>query len=72
MESAPVIEYATPSLAASRRSMPRMQELGLVVVIALLGAVLSAYGYYEAEPGQENTFLNPGNIVELVATPASW
>lgn len=47
--------------------MPRMQELGLVVVIAVLSTVLTVYGFYDARGG-DNTFLNPENLVGQIAT----
>ena len=49
-----------------------MQELGLVVVILVLGAILSIYGYYDARPGQPNTFLNFDNLIDGIATPMSY
>jgi ribose/xylose/arabinose/galactoside ABC-type transport system permease subunit len=49
-----------------------MQELGLLVVIALLAAGLSAYGWHDALPGRPNTFLNPANLIEGIATPMSY
>ena len=49
-----------------------MQELGLVVVIVILGAILGGYGYYAAPVGGVNTFLNFRNLVEGIATPMSY
>jgi ribose transport system permease protein len=55
-----------------RRGLPRLQELGLVVVILIMGAALSVLGYIEAQPGENNTFLNAGNLIDQVATPMSY
>src|SRR5687767_11847326 len=55
-----------------RGGMPRLQEAGLVVVILVLGAVLSLYGYYDAAPGRPNTFLNYENLIDGIATPMSY
>ncbi len=48
-----------------------MQELGLLLVVAALAAVLSAYGWHDAAPGRANTFLNPANLIEGIAKPMS-
>jgi ribose/xylose/arabinose/galactoside ABC-type transport system permease subunit len=62
---------AGASRAQGRRSF-RLQELGLVVVILIMGAVLSVLGYHLAEPGEQNLFLNPNNLIDQVATPMSY
>jgi ribose/xylose/arabinose/galactoside ABC-type transport system permease subunit len=49
-----------------------MQELGLVIVIIVLGAILTAYGWYDAQPGAPNTFLNFDNLIDGIATPMSY
>lgn len=49
-----------------------MQELGLVIVIIVLGAILTAYGWYDAQPGRQNTFLNFENLIDGIATPMSY
>jgi ribose/xylose/arabinose/galactoside ABC-type transport system permease subunit len=54
------------------RSLPRMQELGLVLVILIMGGALSISGYVQAGPGEENHFLNVGNLIDEVATPGSY
>jgi len=54
------------------RSLPRFQELGLIIIILLMGGVLSYFGYRGARPGEPNTFLNPSNLVDNVATPMSY
>src|ERR1700677_105534 len=56
----------------SRRGLPRVQELGLVIVILIMGLGLSVWGYVQAAPGEQNHFLNPGNILDEIATPASY
>jgi ribose/xylose/arabinose/galactoside ABC-type transport system permease subunit len=52
--------------------LPRMQELGLLLVILAIGTLLSIYGYFDAAPGRENTFLNPANLIDQIATPMSY
>jgi ribose/xylose/arabinose/galactoside ABC-type transport system permease subunit len=49
-----------------------MQELGLVLVILLMGTGLSIYGGLDAAPGRENTFLNLHNLVDQIATNMSY
>ncbi len=49
-----------------------MQELGLVIVVLILGAVLATYGWHDARPGHPNTFLNFDNLVDGIATPMSY
>lgn len=49
-----------------------MQELGLLLVILLLGTILSVYGFSDARPGRPNTFLNFANLVDGIATPMSY
>jgi len=44
-----------------------VQELGLVVVVLVIGTILSVYGHYDAQGGR-NTFLNLDNLVGQVAT----
>src|SRR4051794_8627219 len=69
------LEYDRPvvdQVPSRRLGLPRMQELGLVVVIIVLGAILSIYGWYDAAPGQPNTFLNFDNIIDGIATPMSY
>jgi ribose/xylose/arabinose/galactoside ABC-type transport system permease subunit len=63
---------SSTSPARQRRSLPRLQELGLVLVILIMGSGLSISGYFQAAPGEENHFLNPGNLLDEVATPASY
>lgn len=52
--------------------LPSVQELGLVVVVVILGAILSAYGWHDARPGHPNTFLNKDNLIDGIATPMSY
>jgi ribose/xylose/arabinose/galactoside ABC-type transport system permease subunit len=68
------LDYGTPVPLArpARSGIPRLQELGLVVVILALGTVLSLYGWHDARPGQPNTFLNFDNIIDGIATPMSY
>jgi len=62
-----------PSTPPARgRRLPRLQEIGLLVVIVIMVTILSLSGYIKAEPGQRNTFLNPSNLIDGVATPMSY
>jgi ribose/xylose/arabinose/galactoside ABC-type transport system permease subunit len=73
MKTQTVAEVASPLLpAGERRDLPRLQELGLVLVILIMGLGLSVCGYIQAGPGEENHFLNPSNLLDEVATPASY
>jgi ribose/xylose/arabinose/galactoside ABC-type transport system permease subunit len=55
-----------------RRGLPRVQELGLVIVILLMGSYFSLQGYTKATHGPKNRFLNAGNLIDQVATPMSY
>ncbi len=59
-----------PSPAPARRSLA--QEMGLVLVVLALGAILAAYGWHDALPGRPNTFLGVDNLIDGVATPMSY
>jgi ribose/xylose/arabinose/galactoside ABC-type transport system permease subunit len=61
---------ANPSKPSGKRS--HGQELGLLVVVLLIGAVLGIYGWHDAAPGRPNTFLNLDNLVDGIATPMSY
>lgn len=43
-----------------------------MLVVILLGAILSAYGWHSAAPGRPNTFLNFDNLIDGIATPMSY
>lgn len=63
---------ATPSAKPNRSRFPAAQEIGLALVVVLLGVILSGYGWHDAAPGRPNTFLNFDNLVDGVATPMSY
>ena len=63
---------ATPSAKPNRSLFPAAQEVGLALVVVLLGVILSGYGWHDAAPGRPNTFLNFDNLVDGVATPMSY
>lgn len=70
---------ASPSLdpvaAPARVSPSRIsvaQEMGLGLVILLVGTVLSIYGWHDAAPGKPNTFFNFDNFIDGIATPMSY
>jgi ribose/xylose/arabinose/galactoside ABC-type transport system permease subunit len=48
------------------------QEVGLVVVVVVLGLILAIYGWRDAAPGRPNTFLNFDNLIDGIATPMSY
>ncbi len=54
------------------RRISVVQELGLALVVLLLGGILSIYGWHDAAPGRPNTFLNFDNLIDGVATPMSY
>src|SRR6201991_1318596 len=60
----------TGTAKPARRSIA--QELGLVVVVVLLGLILALYGWRDAAPGRPNTFLNFDNLIDGIATPMSY
>ena len=67
------LPYQAPAREAHRPwRLPRVQELGLVVVVLVLGLVLTAYGWHDARPGRPNTFLNFDNLIDGIATPMSY
>lgn len=68
-DSAPA-KSSKPAPGPSRLSIP--QELGLALVILLLGAIFSIYGWHDAAPGRPNTFLNAANFIDGIATPMSY
>ncbi|HEY5777205.1 MAG TPA: hypothetical protein VIT00_00610, partial [Terrimicrobiaceae bacterium] len=61
---------ATSTAKPARRSIA--QELGLVVVVLLLGSILAIYGWQDATEGRPNTFLNFDNLIDGIATPMSY
>ncbi|TAL05098.1 MAG: ABC transporter permease, partial [Verrucomicrobia bacterium] len=66
---------APSSVSAARnraRRFPAAQELGLALVVLLLGVILGTYGWHDVVPGRPNTFLNFDNLVDGVATPMSY
>jgi len=48
------------------------QETGLVSVVLSIGVLLAIYGYYDAQAGRPNTFLNRDNLIDGIATPMSY
>jgi len=73
MTTPTTVSNALP-IAPSRRKfqLPRMQELGLLMVILVMGTGLSIYGAMDAAPGRQNTFLNLPNLVDQIATNMSY
>lgn len=62
-------------VGAARRGWKRVlaqQETGLLAVVLVLGLLLSLYGHYDALPGRPNTFFNPDNLIDGIATPMSY
>src|ERR1700733_11472112 len=57
-----------PATQNRASSFFRMQEMGLVVVVLILGGVLGGFGYTAGRP---NTFLNVDNLIDGIATPMS-
>ncbi|MDQ2918894.1 MAG: ABC transporter permease, partial [Verrucomicrobiota bacterium] len=76
MDNSPAAPASTSSPELKKIAQPaRMsvaQELGLAVVVLILGGILSFYGWHDAAPGRANTFLNFDNLIDGVATPMSY
>src|SRR4249919_373115 len=70
MSSAAAAPPATTPAKAPRRSVA--QELGLIVVVLVLGGILALYGWQDATDGRPNTFLNFDNLIDGIATPMSY
>jgi ribose/xylose/arabinose/galactoside ABC-type transport system permease subunit len=68
----PIRVHAAASTPLTRGRLPRMQELGLVLVVLILGCILTGYGWHDARPGKPNTFLNFDNLISGIATPMSY
>jgi len=63
--------HPTPTPQKPRFSA-NLQEMGLGIVIVVIVAVLSFYGWHDAAAGRPNTFLNFDNLIDGVATPMSY
>src|SRR3954471_7268685 len=68
------VDPASPLPSASdntrpRVRLPRLQELGLLVVIFVIGMALSLLA---GEVRGENGFLRPSNLIPSVFTTMSW
>src|SRR2546423_13412913 len=57
---------------ASPSRLSLAQEVGLALVVLLLGTILAVYGWRDAAPGKPNTFLNFDNFIDGIATPMSY
>jgi len=71
MSANPTATAVSPALKPAKRRFFG-QELGLLLVVLLIGAVLGIYGWYDAPVGRPNTFLNPDNLIDGIATPMSY
>jgi hypothetical protein len=69
MSTPTALELSRPARRAVR--LPRLQELGLVLVILVIGIVLGVFGWRDAAPGSPNLFLNTDNLIDGIATPMS-
>jgi ribose/xylose/arabinose/galactoside ABC-type transport system permease subunit len=72
MSSAAASSKVSPVTTAKPARLSLAQELGLVVVVLLLGSILTIYGWRDAAPGRPNTFLNFDNLIDGIATPMSY
>lgn len=66
----PVAPESSRMAETRRRSLA--QELGLALVVLLLGGILTVYGWHDAAAGRPNTFLNFDNLIDGIATPMSY
>jgi ribose/xylose/arabinose/galactoside ABC-type transport system permease subunit len=71
MPTQSVAEEATGKNLKRSWRLPRMQEAGLILVILILGLILTGVGRVHAKAGETNSFLNPDNLVNRIATPMS-
>ena len=55
-----------------KTSKASVQEIGLALVVLVIGGILAGYGWFDAAPGRPNAFLNFDNLVDGVATPMSY
>src|SRR5690242_13579776 len=62
---------AAPALAAGRRRIPAMQEVGLLVVVFLLYLLLIWQGFVHRLPGTWNAFLNLDNQINGIGLTMS-
>jgi ribose/xylose/arabinose/galactoside ABC-type transport system permease subunit len=69
--AAAVAPLAMPKVARPSR-LSVAQELGLALVVLILGGILSIYGWHDAGAGRPNTFLNFDNLIDGIATPMSY
>src|SRR5438874_13567907 len=68
--SAPTMHEPAANVPLQRQSrFSRVQELGLVVVILILGIVLSVAGAIKMPEGRGNAFLSLDNLFTGIATP---
>src|SRR5437870_10549854 len=74
MQDSATIQTASEAIErpASPSRLSVAQEIGLALVVVLLGAILSVYGWHDAAPGKPNTFLNFDNLIDGIATPMSY
>jgi ribose/xylose/arabinose/galactoside ABC-type transport system permease subunit len=72
MSTQPATEVSQQFTQTHRWSGAHLQEFGLVIVVVVIGAILSIYGWHDARPGRPNTFLNFENMVGGIATPMSY
>ncbi|BCU77578.1 ABC transporter permease [Luteolibacter sp. LG18] len=74
MPTVATIEKPSPARAGMLTSIRRSlgQELGLLLVVLLIGTVLGIHGWNDAAPGRPNTFLNADNLIDGIATPMSY
>jgi hypothetical protein len=71
MSTAAVPWKSTPASSSGGKTGRRSiaQELGLVVVVLLLGTILAIYGWRDAAPGRPNTFLSFDNHFDRARRP---
>jgi ribose/xylose/arabinose/galactoside ABC-type transport system permease subunit len=69
---APEPSAALPPRKAQSGRFSVVQEIGLGLVVLLLGLILSGYGWHDAAPGRPNAFLNFDNLIDGIATPMSY
>ncbi len=68
----PITPAEAPAPISTSPRFKLAQEIGLVMVVLILGAVLGIYGWHDASPGRPNAFLNFDNLIDGIATPMSY
>lgn len=71
--SAVVSQIVSPAVSVEKPGrLSLAQEVGLALVVLIIGGILAIYGWHDATAGRPNTFLNFDNLIDGIATPMSY